>query len=290
MKSAWSRYFAWSCSGDVHDRAAHAALAQQRRGEHEHHRLLAERVGEVDLVQLVVRAVRGCRSRRGCRPRPPRSACGSRAGSHPPPARGRPSSSTTTSCGRRRGRRHEAVVEPRHAQHLVLAGLLERHLRDVQGLCRVRVVLARSRSGTPASPRATGSARRTAPAPGRRPRARCRPLRWRRRSARVAVVNNPNPRRFLPATKSEPVGASTGPPGGRELAQLGERLPLGARELVRPRLGRRLAGLVVVTAAPAAAGHERAGEQNGSDGASAAHVAAKTRRRSSGPHAHRGHP
>jgi hypothetical protein len=54
-------------------------------------------------------------------------------------------------------------------------------------------------------------------------------------------------------------------------AQLGERASLSARELVRPRLGGRLAGPIVVVVASTTDGRERAREEDGGEYASAAH-------------------
>jgi hypothetical protein len=75
----------------------------------------------------------------------------------------------------------------------------------------------------------------------------------------------------LPGHEHRNRGRQHRPALGQVLAQLGQRAARGARELIGTRLGRRLAGVVPVVAAPAATRYERAGEENGRKCASAAH-------------------
>jgi hypothetical protein len=115
--------------GEVHDGAAHPALAEERRGEEENHGLPSQHAGEVDGVHVVGRVARvdllDVSPDAGCRRRVD-------AGGPLADVRHRPLAGDAHEAARGR-RRHEPVVVARQAQHLVVAGLVEMDVGHVHG-------------------------------------------------------------------------------------------------------------------------------------------------------------
>ena len=248
---------------DVHDRSADPALAEQRRGEQQHGRLVAERRRR-SRACACRRAGRACRSWRGRRRLPPSSVCGSAAGSRRPPAPC-PCLRQHHELGRRRLGGDQPVVQPRHSEHLVAPGLLERHVGHVQRLGRVRVLrggLAHVRRLHRERLVVRDERALRLAAADRRDVDRRRGV----RDLRARAVNSPKPSRFWPVTKSR---------HRRREHRPGLRAgPVAAPRASCPSRAGNWSGVAVaapsrvvgVVAAAAADGHERAGEQGGSNG------------------------
>ncbi len=268
MKSTWSRYSVLDLGGHVHHRATDAALTQQRGREQQHDRLLAEHVGEVDLVHVVVRIARVDLRQVAGNVQPGRRV--DRRRGLADSGHGIVLLRDHDELRRRRGGGYQAVVQPRHAEHLVLAGLLERHVGDVQGLGRVGVGVGRL-----AQERGLDRERLVV----RHERALGLAAANRGDVDGGACVGDLRPRRreqaeaeaILPGHEHRARGGQHRSALGQVAAQLGQRAAGGARELIGAGLGRRLGGVVPVVAASAAARYQRAGEESGSKCASAAH-------------------